>query len=199
MSTIRTLVLLAINYVPIFLWMFFFRMGLKSFFILLPVILFCILMNALISLGRRSAYLWCVHLFIASVIGILLQNYLYLRFVDPDAQLVLLCFGEIFSLAVIILLGGLAAGGVSGARLRKSGREAPSYVFFDPALKEDMNKPADVPEEDEDFDEFEENVLSDKVSDDELLDEEEEDSYIEEIESGDGSDGRFFMKGAQDE
>ena len=41
MSTLRTLVLLAINYLPIFLWMALFRQGPLSVLMLFPVVLIC--------------------------------------------------------------------------------------------------------------------------------------------------------------
>ena len=108
-----------------------------------------------------------------------MQKHMILTHVDPDSPVVLLSFAEIFTAGVLILAGALLAGSVSASRLRRKGIEEPAFALF--AGKEDEAEPDS---EEEDYSDFEETVLDDRVADEDLAmkykdeeeDEEEDDS-----------------------
>lgn len=79
MSVRKTLLMLTVNYILIFAWIFFFRLEETSALIIFPITMGVAFFDTVMAEGRLSAYLWCGNLLIATVTGIVLQAYVIIR------------------------------------------------------------------------------------------------------------------------
>jgi len=118
MSVKKTLLMLTLNYILIFVWMFWFRMGVLSALIILPVTMVIAFFDTVLAEGRLSALLWCGNLLIATIAGIVLQAYLYARYTYDTETAMLRAVVEI-TVAIIIISVTAAISGKEAARLRR--------------------------------------------------------------------------------
>lgn len=118
MSIKKTLLMLTLNYIVIFAWMFWHRMGEISALIIFPITMGIAFLDTIFAEGRKSAYLWCGNLLIATVVGIFLQAYLYIR-VTGDFQTGIL--RVMIEIPVAVLIIGIVAlvSGHEAAKIRK--------------------------------------------------------------------------------
>ncbi len=106
MSIKKTLLMLTVNYILIFVWMFLYRMGFLTALIVFPLICLIVFFDTFLSVGNTSAILWCGNLLIANIVGILLNNYLYVRETGDMNTAILQCAVE---LPGVVLIIGIAA------------------------------------------------------------------------------------------
>lgn len=111
--------MLTLNYILIFVWMFWFRMGVISALIIFPVTMLIAFFDTVLAEGRMSALIWCGNLLIATIIGIALQAYLYARYTLDTETAMLRAVVEI-TVAILIISVTAAISGREAAKLRKS-------------------------------------------------------------------------------
>ncbi|MCR4589446.1 MAG: hypothetical protein K5668_01330, partial [Lachnospiraceae bacterium] len=110
MSIKKTLLMLTLNYILIFAWMYFFRLGEFSALILFPITMGIAFLDTVLSEGRMSAYIWCGNLLIATIAGLLLQAYLYVRETGDIDGAVIRLMVEIPVAIVIIAIAAIISG-----------------------------------------------------------------------------------------
>ena len=110
MSTLRTLVLLAINYLPIFLWMALFRQGPLSVLMLFPVVLICGALDVMLTHDKKGLLFWAINLIVSCSVGAALQAYLIIRYVDSGLYNILAMLLEIFLFSLLILIAAKLTG-----------------------------------------------------------------------------------------
>ena len=127
MSIKKTLLMLTLNYIIIFAWMFWFRLGEISALIIFPITMGIAFLDTVFAEGRLSAYLWCFNLLIASIAGILLQAYLCVRNAESSeavfSRVVIEIPVAILIIAIVALISGHEA-----ARLEKRRRRKPVNI-----------------------------------------------------------------------
>ena len=74
--------------------------------------------DTILAEGRKSALLWCGNLLISTIVGIILQNYLYARYTRNTETAMLRAVVEI-TVAILIIAVTAAISGNEAARLRK--------------------------------------------------------------------------------
>ncbi len=111
--------MLTLNYILIFVWMFWFRMGVLSALIIFPVTMLIAFFDTILAEGRKSAILWCGNLLISTIVGIILQNYLYARYTQDTETAMLRAVVEI-TVAILIIAVVAAISGNEAAKLKKS-------------------------------------------------------------------------------
>lgn len=119
MSIKKTLLMLSLNYILIFAWMFLYRLGYFSALVIFPASMLIAFFDTYLAEGRKSALIWCGNLLIANIAGILLQNFIYYReTLDLDTAVL----RSAIEIPVAILMIGITSA-VSGHFARKKGRK----------------------------------------------------------------------------
>ncbi len=135
--------MLTLNYIPIFAWMYFFRLGELSALILFPITMGIAFLDTVFSEGRMSAYLWCGNLLIATIAGLFLQSYLYVRETgDVDGAAVRLMF-EIPVAIVIIAIVAIISGH-EAAKLKRRRRSTVVLPELEPPKEKDYRVTATI-------------------------------------------------------
>ncbi|MCR4591049.1 MAG: hypothetical protein K5668_09545 [Lachnospiraceae bacterium] len=134
MSIRKTLLMLTLNYIIIFAWMFWFRLEVISALIIFPITMGIAFLDTFFAEGRLSAYLWCGNLLIASIVGILLQAYLYIRATGDSGTAFLRVIIEIpvavLIIAIVALVSGHEAAKLQKRRfIKKSQNEKHSFFM----------------------------------------------------------------------
>ncbi|MBQ9549402.1 MAG: hypothetical protein IJU87_01185 [Lachnospiraceae bacterium] len=146
MSIRKTLLLLTLNYILIFAWMFMYRLGEMSALLIFPITMGVAFLDTVFAEGRKSAYLWCGNLLIATIVGILLQAYLYIRATGDMERAVLRAAVEILAAVLIIgmiaVISGHEAAKLKKRRIEKSMRSAsyPGRASLFPDSEDEENK-----------------------------------------------------------
>ena len=122
MSVRKTLLMLTLNYILIFVWMFWARLGVLSALVIFPVTMVVAFFDTILAEGRKSAVLWCGNLLISTIVGIILQNYLYARYTRNTETAMLRAVVEI-TVAILIIAVTAAISGNEAARLRRIRRK----------------------------------------------------------------------------
>ncbi len=118
MSIKKTLLMLSLNYILIFAWMFLYRLGFFSALVIFPASMLIAFFDTFLSEGRKSALIWCGNLLIANIAGILLQNFIYYReTLDIDTAVLRIAI----EIPVAVLIIGITSA-VSGHFARKKGK-----------------------------------------------------------------------------
>ena len=118
MTIRKTLFLLTLNYILIFAWMFLYRLEEMSALLIFPITMGIAFLDTVFSEGRKSAYLWCGNLLIATIAGILLQAYICIRATGDLDHAVLRAAIEIP--AAVLIIGMIAViSGHEAAKLKK--------------------------------------------------------------------------------
>ncbi len=132
MSVRKMLLMLTVNYILIFAWIFFFRFEETSALIIFPITMGVAFFDTVMAEGRLSAYLWCGNLLIATVTGIILQAYLIIRETGDRDGAYLRAAVEI---PVAVLIIGVIAviSGHEAAKLkrRRQGRRVEAQPSYD--------------------------------------------------------------------
>ncbi|MCR5527014.1 MAG: hypothetical protein K6F39_06495 [Lachnospiraceae bacterium] len=81
MSTRKMLILLIINYIPVYVWMFFFREGALALLLLLPVVMIIAFVDYFLVYGIKELKFAYVNLTAANGLGAVLHTYLFERYV----------------------------------------------------------------------------------------------------------------------
>ncbi len=161
MSIRKTLLMLTVNYILIFAWIFWYRMGVLSALIIFPLTMGAAFFDTVMAEGRMSAYLWCGNLLIATIAGILLQTYIIVRETGDIGSAFLRAAVEI---PVAVLIIGIVAviSGYEAAKLKKKRRlttAAPSsedmderYSYGERSSFRSSMGFRDVPELEDDYD-----------------------------------------------
>ena len=110
--------MLTLNYILIFVWMFWARLGVLSALVIFPVTMVVAFFDTILAEGRKSAVLWCGNLLISTIVGIILQNYLYARYTRNTETAMLRAVVEI-TVAILIIAVTAVISGNEAARLRK--------------------------------------------------------------------------------
>ncbi len=119
MSIKKTLLMLTLNYILIFAWMFLYKAGLFSALVIFPASMLIAFFDTLLSTGKKSALIWCGNLLIANIAGILLQAYIYVRGTGDMDTAVLRCALEISVAILIIGITSAVSGHAAWKRERK--------------------------------------------------------------------------------
>jgi len=140
----KTLLLLTLNYILIFAWMFLYRLAEMSALLIFPITMGIAFLDTVFAEGRRSAYLWCGNLLIATIAGILLQAYLCIRATGDLEHAVLRAAVEIPAAVLIIgmiaVISGHEAAKLKKKRLEKNLRRASYSAGDGGAIKESGNE-----------------------------------------------------------
>lgn len=130
--------MLTVNYILIFAWIFLFDMGVMSALVIFPVTMGVAFFDTVMAEGRMSAYLWCGNLLIATVAGIFLQAYLYIRETSDSETAIIRAAVEV---PVAVLIIGIVAviSGHEASKLHKRRRlkRAGEAVVIDEDEEED--------------------------------------------------------------
>ena len=114
MSIKKTLLLLTLNYICIFFWIFTYRAAIFSVLFLYPVTILIVTFDSLLLDSRKSVLFWCTNLMLATTIGIMLQTWLIGRYFGPvSIELVIRMFIEIGVACLMIYIAALIAGRMS--------------------------------------------------------------------------------------
>ncbi len=114
MSIRKTLLLLTLNYICIFFWIFSYRAAIFSVLFLYPVTILIVTFDSLLLDSRKSIMFWCSNLMLATAIGIILQTWLIGRYFGPvSIALIIRMFIEIGAASVMIYIAALIAGRMS--------------------------------------------------------------------------------------
>ena len=127
MSIRKTLLMLTLNYILIFVWMFWARLEVVSALIIFPVTMVVAFFDTILAEGRKSALLWCGNLLISTIVGIILQNYLYARYTRDTETAMLRAVVEI-TVAIFLISITAAISGGEAAKLRKSRKKKMNTV-----------------------------------------------------------------------
>ena len=144
MTIRKTLLLLTLNYILIFAWMFLYRLAEMSALLIFPVTMGIAFLDTVFAEGRRSAYLWCGNLLIATIAGILLQAYLCIRATGDLEHAVLRAAVEIPAAVLIIgmiaVISGHEAAKLKKKRLEKNLKRASYSAGDGGAIRETVNE-----------------------------------------------------------
>ena len=114
MSIRKTLLLLTLNYICIFFWIFSYRAAIFSVLFLYPVTILIVTFDSLLLDSRKSIMFWCTNLMLATAIGIMLQTWLIGRYFGPvSIELIIRMFIEIAVASLMIYIAALIAGRMS--------------------------------------------------------------------------------------
>ncbi len=114
MSIRKTLLLLTLNYICIFFWIFSYRAAIFSVLFLYPVTILIVTFDSLLLDSRKSVMFWCTNLILATAIGIMIQTWLIGRYFGPvSVALIVRMFIEIGVASVMIYIAALIAGRMS--------------------------------------------------------------------------------------
>lgn len=182
MSVRKTLLMLTLNYILIFVWMFWARLGVLSALVIFPVTMVVAFFDTILAEGRKSAVLWCGNLLISTIVGIILQNYIYARYTRNTEIAMLRAVVEI-TVAILIIAVTAAVSGNEAARLRKIRQNKNNTGFrqargFSFSKDEKAGYENDDDDGDEYLEEFEKRrtmSLRSQVSSEDISDEEDED------------------------
>lgn len=81
MSTQKMLLILIINYIPVYVWMFFFREGALALLLLLPVVMIIAFVDYYLVYGIKELRFAYINLAVADCLGVVLQTYLFEKYV----------------------------------------------------------------------------------------------------------------------
>ena len=169
--------MLTVNYILIFAWIFLFNLGEVSALVIFPITMGVAFFDTVMAEGRMSAYLWCGNLLIATVVGIFLQTYLYIRETSDTETAIIRAAIEV---PIAVLIIGIVAviSGHEASKLRKRRKAGAGAVV--------------VTDDEDDDDEKDFNprggfrssmILHDDTEDEEDIDLTEEDEDPEEFEN----------------
>ncbi len=165
MSIRKTLLMLTLNYIIIFAWMFWFRLEVISALIIFPITMGIAFLDTFLAEGRLSAYLWCGNLLIASIAGILLQAFLYTRATGDSGTAFLRVAVEIPVAVLIIAIAALVSGH-EAARLKRI-RRAKNKGNTEPAGAENRFRPRNEHRNEDVHLDFDEDLYEDEdIADD---------------------------------
>ncbi|SKB46715.1 hypothetical protein SAMN06296386_10194 [Lachnospiraceae bacterium] len=126
MSIRKTLLLLTLNYICIFFWIFSYRAALFSVLFLFPVTILIVTFNSLLLDDRKSIMFWCLNLMLATTVGIMIQTWLVWKYFGPwGIWFFIRMVIEIIVSCVFIYIAAVIAGGMSekAAPARRRRRE----------------------------------------------------------------------------
>lgn len=174
--------MLTLNYILIFVWMFWARLGVLSALVIFPVTMVVAFFDTILAEGRKSAVLWCGNLLISTIVGIILQNYLYARYTRNTETAMLRAVVEI-TVAILIIAVTAAISGNEAARIRKIRRNknntgSSQDRVFSFSKEERAGYEDDEDDGDEYLEKFEKRrtmSLRSQVSSEDVSDEEDED------------------------
>ena len=111
--------MLFINYILIIVWLALFRMGVLSALVMLPLTILAVTLDFLLLDGKKEVFFWCMNLLGATIVGIGLSSYMYVRYINPDTINLVYMAIEMMTFAAIIFISALIAGRMNAKRVRR--------------------------------------------------------------------------------